>query len=72
MPRIDFSFSGWVRGADVTECTDDQGNPVDVSEMDNEQLAELLEKGELFISLSECLDNCKDNEVEIFDYEGSL
>ena len=69
MPQIDFSFQGWVRGADVTDATNAQGEKVDVSNMDAKELAEKLEKGELFISLGDHLYDNKDSEIEIFDFE---
>lgn len=70
MPRVDFSFQGWVRGAEITSAMDNNGNDVDVSEMDPRVLADKLEKGVLSISLGDYLykDNT-DAEIEIFDYE---
>lgn len=71
MPKIDFCFSGWVRGVEIKEATDVEGNKVDVSEMSSEVLADKLEAGELFISLADNLHNGKDEEVQIFDFEES-
>lgn len=71
MPRIDFSFSGWVRNADVTKATDCNGKEVDVSAMDDEELAKKLRIGELFISLGDHLYVSNKEEVEIFDFEAS-
>ena len=69
MPKIDFCFSGWVRGANIKSVTDSQGNSVDVTGQTSEELVKKLRAGELFISLSDGLDDNKDSEVEIFDYE---
>jgi hypothetical protein len=69
MPKIDFCFSGWLRGVNIDHVTDAEGNSIDVSSLTSEELIERLESGKLFISLSGSL-NCsnEDEEVEIFDY----
>jgi len=69
MPKIDFCFSGWVRGAEVETATDDKGKSVDVSKMDASELARKLSKGELFISLGDYLYDNHSNEIEMFDFE---
>lgn len=71
MPKIDFCFSGWVRGAEIETATDCEGKKVDVSNMDSSVLASKLEKGELFISLGDYLYDNRENEIEIFDFEES-
>lgn len=68
MPKIDFSFQGWVRGAEVTEATDVEGETVDVSAMDADTLAKKLQAGELFISLGDYLYESRKNEIEMFDF----
>jgi len=70
MPKIDFCFSGWVRGCTVSVATDAEGKDVDVSQMDASELVDKLHNGELFISLADNLHNGKEEEIEIFDYEG--
>lgn len=69
MPKIDFCFSGFVQGADINECVNFAGQPVDVSKMNPKELAAKLEKGELFISLGDHLYCSRKNEIEIFDFE---
>jgi len=71
MAKIDFCFSGFCQGAEVSECTDMEGNTVDVSKMDATELASKLDKGELFISLGDYLYESRKNEIEIFDFEES-
>lgn len=68
MPKIDFCFSGWVRGVEVSECTDARGKKVDVSKMDAGELAMKLEHGKLFISLADHLNLAKE-EIEITEFE---
>ena len=72
MPKIDFCFSGWVRGAEIKEATDAEGQTVDVSAMDGETLADKLQKGELLIALGDYLYDNKDSEIEITDFEEAL
>ena len=68
MPKVDFCFSGWVRGAEITQAGD-----TDVSDMSSEELTEKLKKGELCISLGDYLyDNNDASEIEIdFDTGGN-
>jgi hypothetical protein len=70
-PVIDFCFSGWVRGATITEANNADGETVDVSTMPAEELAEKLECGELFIALGNYLYASRKNEIEIFDFEAN-
>ena len=73
MPRVNFAFSGWVVGADVTAATDAQGNEVDVTCMTGEELARRLNTGGLFISLGDHLyDNSRKAEIELSDFEEAL
>lgn len=69
MPKIDLCFSGWLRGVNVETATDHEGNTVDVSKMDSDELCNKLSNGELLVSLSDCMDNASDEEIEIFDFE---
>ena len=69
MPKIDLCFSGWVRGVEVSKASNDNGEAVDVSNMEADELARKLEKGELFISLGDHLYEGDDEEVCLFDFE---
>ena len=73
MPRIDFSFQGWIRGADVTHCIDPKtGERVDVSSYTALELAQKLQKGDLTVALGDYLyDDRREAEIEIFDYDDS-
>jgi hypothetical protein len=71
MPKIDFCFSGYVRGANVTEVTDANGKQVSVSDLDAKTLAKKLESGELFISLGDHLYENRKGEIELFDFDES-
>jgi hypothetical protein len=70
MPKIDFCFSGWVRGAHVSKATTPEGVEIDVSGLTSAELVSRLSKGELAISLADHLYE-SDAEIEIFDYEGA-
>ena len=69
MPKIDLCFSGWVRGVEVSKASNDNGEAVDVSNMEADELARKVEKGELFISLGDHLYEGDDEEVCLFDFE---
>ena len=69
MPKIDFSFSGWVSGADITTTTNAAGETVDVSQMDPDELANKLETQELMISLGDHLYSSRKSEFSLFDFE---
>ena len=72
MPRVSFSFSGWVTEAEITKATDTEGKEVDVSCLAGEELAHRLNAGELFISLGDYLyGNSRKTEIELFDFEGA-
>lgn len=81
MPKIDLCFNGWVRGANVTKASrpipeeDGCASPVetiDVSHLSADELVAKLKSGELFISLADCLDDNREDEVELSDYEPHL
>jgi hypothetical protein len=67
MPRINFTFSGWVR-ADIDQAHDIDGKDIDVSEMCGAVLAEKLETGELFIVLGDHL-YAGESEIVMEDFE---
>lgn len=70
MPRIDLCFSGWLRGVEVKQASDVQGQVVDVSEMPTDELVRKLKAGELFVSLGELLDECnRGEEIELSEFE---
>ena len=72
MPQVDFTFSGWVRGANITKATNDKGKSVNVSKMSAKTLAKKLETGKLFISLGDYLyESSKETEIEINDFAAS-
>ena len=70
MSNISFCFNGWINGVDCDTATDANGNEVDVSEMNPQELAGKLNKRELFVSLRDLLNKSEDEEIEIFDFEG--
>jgi hypothetical protein len=69
MPKIDLCFSGWLRGANVEQALDANGDIVDVSGMDSEELVRKLNASALFVSLASCLGDNDEEEVELFDFE---
>lgn len=69
MPSIDFNFSGWIRGANVTEATDINSKRVDVSQMSPVELCGKLRRGELFISLGDFLYENTKADIEMTDYD---
>lgn len=72
MPRIDFSFQGWIRGATITHCYDPHAHKrVDVSGMTAAELVQKLNKGELTTALGDHLYSNAAAEIEIFDFDGS-
>ena len=71
MPKVSFSFSGWVVDADVATATDANGKEVDVSGMAAKELADKLTAGDLFISLGDYLyERNRKSEIEVFDFDG--
>lgn len=68
MPKIDFCFQGWVRGANIHTATNKEGKEVDVSWMSEERLAQRLNEETLTISLGDHLYKSRDAEIEIFDF----
>lgn len=71
MPKIDFCFQGYVRGAEVEKATNINGKEVNVSKMKAETLVKKLTNGELFISLGDYLYDSHKNECELHDFEPS-
>lgn len=61
------SFEGYAV-ADLETATDIGGNKIDVSDMDPNELVEKLNKGDLFISLSDALDVSNDSEIDLFNF----
>ena len=73
MPKINLSFSGWVNSANISKAYRVATNEdVDVSDLTSVELVDKLQKGELALTLSDALDNCDNNEIDIFDYEAPL
>ena len=72
MPKIDFNFSGFVRGAIIIEATETAtGNKVDVRNMSGPGLERKLNSGELCISLGDHLYDSRKTEVEMVDFEAT-
>ena len=69
VPKIDFNFHGYIRGAEINSVTDSGGNTLDVSGLSADRLAAGLEDGEFFISLSDYLLTSRKNEVTLEDFE---
>jgi hypothetical protein len=72
MPKMNFCFQGWVNGANIIEATDVDGKKVNVSKMNPEELADKLNKGELFISLGDYLYSNRKSNIEMFDFDCEL
>jgi hypothetical protein len=71
-PKIDLCFSGWIRGVEVTQASNNKGKKVDVSKMSAKELVRKLIAGKLFVSLGDLLYEGDDEEVEMFDFEENL
>ena len=71
MPKIDFTFTGWVRGALITEAADTEGNKVDVSQMPPTELEQKLSAGDLTISLGTHLYESDKADIEMTDFEAT-
>jgi hypothetical protein len=69
MPKLSFSFRGWVSRADIIKASDVNGKEIDVSQMKTDELEKKLNSGELFISLGDHLYSSGDAEIEMVDFE---
>jgi hypothetical protein len=69
MPNIDLSFQGWIRGANIKTAYSPVNGNIDVSQMSQEELADKLNLGELYLSLEDCLNDNNKVEIELFDFE---
>ena len=68
--KIDFSFSGYVVGAEIEKVSDGEtGEVLDVTNLNPEEVLEKLNNGEYLISLGDYLYESRKNEIEIFDFE---
>lgn len=73
MAKIDFNFSGWVRGADVTKVTVVETlTDLDVSDKSASEIIEQIRSGVWSISLGDYLYENKDSEIEVSDFEESV
>ena len=68
IPRVDFSFQGFVRGARIREATDEKGKKVSVVGWSDKRLAKTLNTGKMFISLGDYLYEGSKNEIEMLDF----
>ncbi len=72
MPKIDFSFTGNVMGAEVKTVQDVRGVIINVADMSADIVAEKLESGEWFICLDDYIsDNSDGAEIQISDFSSS-
>jgi DUF4097 and DUF4098 domain-containing protein YvlB len=70
MPRISFTFSGCINGADIKTALEiATGKDIDVSTLSGAELVSKLRAGELAISLRDGMDNGEVDQVELQDYE---
>ena len=73
MPQIDFSFSGWVRGADVRKAVvATTGKSLDVSQLSAVVLCRRLRSGELLLALGDFLYQNTDSEIDIRDFDPKI
>lgn len=69
--RIDLCFQGWLRGVEIEEVTDVNGDTHDVSHMSAEDVVKTLNNGGYFISLANAIPQAGDQEIELFDFQVS-
>jgi len=68
MPKIGWSFKGWISGADIREVTETEtGNVIDVSKMSAAEVADKLNACTWLIALGDHLYSSKS--IENFDFE---
>ena len=72
MPKIDLSFSGYLRNVRVEQATDIDGNKVDVRSWPAAKLCKALEDGELFISLGSHLYETSKSSINLQDFQPAL
>ena len=65
-------FSGWIKGCDIEDIYDKEGNKIDVRQESEEQIAKMLSSGEYSVELQDCLLMCEDASWETFDFEKDL
>ncbi len=66
MPKINFCFQGYINDVSLKFAFNAEGHSVNVTEMTDEELANKLTNGELFISLKDFLEQAQ--EIELHDY----
>ncbi len=71
MPMVDFYFNGWIRGAEVKEAFDREGNKVDVTNLTVYELALALNRGELTIDLKDYIDNHVEANINLTGFNAS-
>lgn len=72
MPRISFSFSGWITDARVVELYSPEGEMIEVANKTAEEVCDMLDHQGYTLSLEDAISDCRKSEIEIFDYEESL
>lgn len=69
MPMIGFCFQGWVRINLETVQEVSTGDDVDVSDMDENELAQKLKDNIYSVDLVESLRDCEDSNTELHDFD---
>lgn len=72
--KINFSFSGWIRDAEINEVTvTATGKKKDVTHILQEELVKNLRNGTWSIALGDYLYNSKEADIDLTDFEtGSI
>ena len=72
MPRVDFNFQGYIKGALVEELYHlPTGDTVDVTGKTSEEVADLLQDGKHSSALGDHLYESDDSEIELSDFEAT-
>jgi hypothetical protein len=71
MPMVDFNFGGRFSGVTVKEAYDRQGKKVDVTNLTDYELALSLNRGDLTINLTQCLEDHVECQVDMQGFTAS-
>ena len=69
MPQVSLCFQGYLRGVEIEQVFDVDGESVDVSEVSSKEIADKLKSGEWSMSLHDALDNADSSEIQLHDFE---
>lgn len=73
MPKIDFNFSGFINGANITKVVcSDTFELINVENMDSKELVDGLNSGKYLIGLIDYLQDNDDEEIVISDFQESI